>query len=142
MEGPPIPFAQRPDAARNRHELPTREQQGAIRESIDGLQIVRGEEHDAPVRPELAQPLSQRVGRRVVQAGEWLVEEDQAGSVQQRSFERKPLPHTARKPSARIIAVLETCASKRGANRPDYVGHAIRAREETQVFSRRQLRID
>ena len=71
---------------------------------LDGLEVVRRDQHDAADVPEAGEALPQRRRRGVVQAGEGLVEQHQPRLVQQRALERQPLAHPAREPRHRVVA--------------------------------------
>ena len=54
----------------------------------------------APSRGQLAKPPAHRADRSIVEAGERLVEQHEPRAMQQRAFERQPLPHARARSSA------------------------------------------
>ena len=83
------------------------------------------------------QPAPRRSARRVRRA---LVAA--SSSPQQRPLEGEPLTHPAGESSDGIVAVIQARALQRGCDSAVDVGHRIRAREERQIFRRRQLRVN
>ena len=137
----PIGGPQRSGRAAVSTTRPSRRNSASIQQAVGEVQIVRGQDDDAALAPQAAQPLDQRRGRGVVEAGERLVEQDQPRRVDQRAFERHALAHAARKgrlgSSARVAS--PACSSA-AATRGGRARHAVQAGEERQVLARGQLR--
>src|SRR4249920_1332946 len=65
-------------------------------ETVDDVEVVRRQDQQATGELALSQTLDQPLGRCLIEAGKGLVEQNEARVVQQRAFERDPLPHPAR----------------------------------------------
>ena len=110
----------------------------AIEHRSADVEIVRGQQHDAARRAQLAQPFDQRHGRGIVEAGERLVEQHQPRLVQQRALERQPLPHAAREPRHEVVRRDRPAARGRSASARRVARHrrGRRARPKNARFSR------
>ena len=96
----------------------------------------------APGVAHRAQPLAQRLPRRLVEPGERLVEQQQPRLVDQRALEREALPHAAREPGHGVVAPLgQAGAIQRGVDAALDVVEGVDLREEAQVLGGGELGI-
>ena len=120
---------------------PVTNQRDAGNETIGEIQIVGREHHDGAARREDAQPIGDEADGPVVEAGERLVEEHEARSVQQRALQREPLPHAARETADRIVRTIGEARRVEGRVDKGARVEAVELREELQVLPRGQLRV-
>ena len=104
---------------------------------------MRGGDHDGALVAKPSQAAHQRMPRRVVEAGERLVEQQQPRAVQQGAFERQALTHPSREPGDRVVgAIGQAGMGKRADHSLARVVEAVQPREELEVLARGQLRIE
>src|SRR5262249_20360878 len=78
---------------------------------------------------------------RVVEAGERLVEEDEPWAMQQRAFQREPLPHAAGKPSDVIVAAVDEAGPFERRRHDSFGVQSVQLSKEIQILTRRELRV-
>ena len=102
---------------------------------------MRREHDDGAGRRQVPHAGGHEAGRAVVEAGERLVEQNQARAVQQRALEREALPHPAREARNRFVAAIREIRGferSLGARRRI---QPVQAGKEGEILARGQLRI-
>ena len=65
-------------------------------DAFDGFEFVRAEQHDFAARRQFHDQASEDQARAHVEAGEWLIEEDEIGIVHERGRQQDLLAHAFR----------------------------------------------
>src|SRR5581483_6027428 len=73
------------------HDASAAHERDARHQAVGDVEVVRRDEHDAPLRGESAQAIDSHADRFVVEAGEGLVEQHEPRLVKKRALERQPL---------------------------------------------------
>ena len=139
----PVVFANAAVGGVERHQASVLEDRDPVQEPLGHVEIVRHHDDDAALRTQAAEPLHQSRHRRVVEASERLVEQQQPRLVQQRPLEREPLAHAPRETRDQIVGTggQPGPLQRIGHARRD-AGDAVEAGEELEVLSRGQLGIE
>ncbi len=126
-----------------RDEPPGAQDDGRVEQIGDASRIVRRQQDDRAAVAQVGEARQQRLRRRLVQAGERLVEQDDARLGDQRTFQADALPHAAGEPADRVVGAIAQAGAiecRRDA-RPG-IGDAVQRGEEAQVLGRGELGIE
>ena len=114
-----------------------------VHQPIRTLEIVRGDDDDGAGGAQRDEPRHQGRRRRIVEAGEGLVEKHEPRTVDERTFQRQALPQASREAVHAVVsAIRQPRGGERLANPLPHVGHAVERREELEVLPRRQVAIE
>jgi len=134
--GQSITVAQRTGAAVDRQQPATAQEHRAIGNTIDGFEIVGGDQDDASVAAKIAQSRTKGGRRCVVETGKGLVEQNQPRSMQQGTLECEALSHTTGESSRGVVALRKPRSFERVAHRTVNVRDAIGAGKEREILCR------
>ena len=134
----------RPEAGRRRlvgEHAAAADQHDAVDQAVGKIQIVCRQHDDGAARGQRTQAVGDDADGAIVEPGERFVEQHEPRPVQQRAFERQPLPHPARKPADRILGTVGE--ARRLERRVDGRSRieAVQLGEERKVLPSRQFRI-
>ncbi len=104
---------------------------------------MRGQDDDGAALPQGLQPGDESAGRCVVEARERLVEQHEAGIVDERALERDALPHAARELRHGVVRAVGEAGTGQGFQRRRCgIGKAVHTGKERQVLASGEFGIE
>ncbi len=102
---------------RNRKQPAVRQTGRRVDQPLGRVEVVRGHHDDRARGPKASKALDQQPRRLVIETREWLIEQHETRTMDQRAFERETLPQTSRKSCSPIVgAFLEPGMGERDSD--------------------------
>ena len=130
-------------AGSSRDQAATAQHDRGVEQRFDPRRVVRRQQDDRAAVAQRREPRQEQLRGHLVEAGERLVEQDDARPRDQRALEADPLPHAAREAADGIAgAIAQPRPVERLGDARLGIGDAVQRGEEAQVLGRGQLRVE
>src|SRR5262249_17967860 len=111
-------------------------------QTLRKVEVVGCQDQNRAARGEGPKSVANRLNRAIVETRERFVEEQQAWLVEQRAFEREPLPHSARKLRHRVVCAIGEAGRFKCCVDDGTRVQAVQIGEERQVLTGRELWVE